>query len=182
MGWVFTRVPGGDLRLDLGDDEREVLRSLPEQLAEVLRVSPGEPALTRLAPPAYVEEPEHEQEFRRLMGDDLRQRQLAALAVMGESAGAEHLSEDQAQGWLSALNSLRLVLGTQLDVGEDVDDEFDDLDDLDEDLDDSPDDDSPEDPEDVRGPALQLYRYLSMLLDELVTALAEGLPETPEDS
>jgi len=171
VGWVFTRLRGGGLKLDLGKDEREVLQSLPEQLGEVLRDAPGEPALTRLSPPAYVEEPEHEEEFRRLMGDDLRQRQLAALAVMSETAGAKRLTEEQAQGWLSALNSLRLVLGTQLDVGEDVDDEFDDLDD----------EPAGGGPDDVRSGALQLYRYLSMLLDELVTTLAEGLPDVEDD-
>ena len=169
MGWVFTRLPGGGLTLDLDSDEREVLQSLPVQLGDVLRESPGEAALTRLAPPAYVEEPEHEDEYRRFMGDDLRQRQLAALSVMSETAGADRLTDEQAQGWLSALNSLRLVLGTQLDVGEDDDATF-------ADADDDP------DPNDVRAGALQLYRYLSMLLDELVTALAEGLPEVKEES
>lgn len=159
MGWVFTRLPDGAVKLDLGRDERDVLRSLPVQLRDVLRQSPGEASLTRLAPPAYVEEPEHEDEYRRFMGDDLRDRQLAALAVMSETSGADQLSEEQAQGWLSALNSLRLVLGTQLDVGDD------DVDDVD----------------DVRDGALQLYRYLSMLLDELVTALAEGLPEAKDE-
>ena len=172
MGWVFNRLPGGGLTLDLGDEERDVLRSLPEQLGEVLRRSPGEPALTRLAPPAYVEEPEHEAEYRRFMGDDLRRRQLGALALMSETAGAAELSEEQAQGWLSALNSLRLVLGTQLDVGEDVDDELDDVDDAGGDLD---------EPQAVRAGALQLYRYLSMLLDELVSALGEGLPDVADE-
>ena len=168
MGWVFTRLPGGGLTLDLDRDEREVLQSLPVQLGDALRESPGEAALTRLAPPAYVEEPEHEEEYRRFMGDDLRQRQLAALAVMSETAGADRLTDEQAQGWLSALNSLRLVLGTQLDVGEDDDAAF------------AGEDDDP-DPDDVRAGALQLYRYLSMLLDELVTALAEGLPEVEDE-
>lgn len=168
MGWVFSRLPGGDLKLDLGRHERDVLRSLPAQLGEVLRDTPGEPALTRLAPPAYVEEPEHEPEYRRLMGDDLRDRQLAALALMSESAGATRLTPEQAEGWLSALNSLRLVLGTQLDVGDDIDDEFDQL-------------DEEGGPDHPRGTALQLYRYLSMLLEELVVALAEGLPEVEEE-
>ncbi|MGI8684543.1 MAG: DUF2017 family protein [Acidimicrobiales bacterium] len=171
MGWIFTRLPDGDLKLDLGPNERAVLRSLPGQLAEVLRDAPGEAALTRLSPPAYVEEPEHEEEYRRFMGDDLRQRQLAALGLMGESAGATQLTPEQAEGWLCALNSLRLVLGTQLDVGEDTDDDLDGLDD----------DDIPTDPDDPRGPALHLYRYLSMLLEDLVETMSEGLPEVEEE-
>ncbi len=171
MGWVFTRRPDGGIKLDLGPNERDILRSLPAQLAEVLRDSPGEPALTRLSPPAYVEEPGHEAEYRRYMGDDLRDRQLAALSLMGESAGAADLTAEQAEGWLSALNSLRLVLGTQLDVGEDIDDEFDALDD----------DDDPDDADDPRGRALTLYRFLSALLEELVEAMSESLPEVEEE-
>jgi hypothetical protein len=165
VGWVFTRLPDGGVTLDLGPDEREVLSSLPVQLSDVLRDSPAETALIRLSPPAYVEEPEHEEEYRRYMGDDLRQRQVAALTLMSRTAGATRLSDEEAQGWLAALNSLRLVLGTQLDVDEDADEEVEEAD----------------DPEDVRAGALQLYRYLSMLLDELVTALAEGLPEGTDD-
>lgn len=174
MGWVFTRLSHGDFLLDLGADERDLLRSLPDQLGGILRSSPGEPALTRLSPPAYVEDVEHEEEYRRLMGDDLRQRQIAALTLMSETAGAGRLTEEQAQGWLAGLNSLRLVLGTQLDVGEDADDELDELDGLEE-------AGEPIDPDDHRADALQLYRYLSMLLDELVTALAGGLPDMADD-
>ncbi|HEX2699831.1 MAG TPA: DUF2017 family protein [Acidimicrobiales bacterium] len=187
MGWVFTRLPDGDLALDISANEREVLQSLPGQLAEVLRESPDQPALVRLAPPAYTEDADHEAEYRHYMGDDLRRRQLAALAVMSESAGATRLSPEQAEGWLSALNSLRLVLGTQLDVGEDVDDELHQLDGYD-DPDDSGD---PDDPDgagagaggagDERGQALNLYRYLSMLLQELVEAMSEGLPDVPDE-
>lgn len=168
MGWVFTRLPGGDVRLDLGAPEREVLSALPDQLAQVLRTAPEERALARLAPPAYADDPEHEDEYRRYMGEDLRSRQLAALGVMSETAGAERLSEDQAQGWLAALNSLRLVLGTQLDVGED---------DAGTDEPDVP----AGGPHDERG-ALQLYHYLSMLLDELVTALSGGLDDGPRET
>ena len=175
MGWVFTRLPGGGVKLDLDRDEREVLQSLPVQLGDVLRDSPGEAALTRLAPPAYVEEPEHEEEYRRFMGDDLRQRQLAALAVMSETAGADRLTDEQAQGWLSALNSLRLVLGTQLDVGEDVDEEFPPLDDHGAAA------GSPPDHDDPRLPALALYRYLSLLLEDLVDSMSEGLPEVEDE-
>lgn len=171
MGWVFTPGTGGGVRLELGPNERDILRSLPAQLAEVLRDSPGEVALTRLSPPAYVEEPEHEAEYRRYMGDDLRERQLTALSLMEESAGAAELTAEQSEGWLSALNSLRLVLGTQLDVGEDIDDELGALDD----------DENPPHPDDPRGPALALYRFLSALLEELVEAMSESLPEVEEE-
>jgi hypothetical protein len=162
-GWAVSRLPSGGFRLDLTPEERDVLRTLPDQLEEVLDLAPEDPSLGRLSPPAYTAEPEHEAEYRRLMGDDLREHQRAALSVMRETVDASQLDEGQAQGWLSALNSLRLVLGSRLDITED-------------------DDGADFDPRDPRAPGLALYGYLSWLLDQLVDALAEGLPDVaPED-
>lgn len=156
------RLPSGGFRLDLMAEERDVLRTLPDQLEEVLDLAPGDPSLRRLSPPAYAADPEHEAEYRRLMGEDLRERQRAALSVMRATVDAPELDEEQAQGWMTALNSLRLVLGSRLDITED-------------------DDGADFDPSDPRAPGLALYGYLSWLLDQLVDALAEGLPEVPED-
>jgi Domain of unknown function (DUF2017) len=150
-----VRTKTGEVRLRLPAEERELLEALPGQLRALLDEDPEDPALRRLFPPAYVENPENESEYRRLMGDDLRERHLSALAVLEETAGAEHLTEEQANGWLSALNDLRLVLGTRLDVGEDTlgsDEEL--------------------DPGDPSGPALGLYHYLSWLQEQMVEALS----------
>lgn len=182
---IFTVLPDGDLELDLGADEREALRSLPAQLAGVLREAPGDPAVARLAPPAYADEPEYEEEYRRYMGDDLRQRQVAALDVMSETAGAERLTPEQAEGWLAALNSLRLVLGSQLGVTEDSDEPDDDPDpsaDGDLDTDDDLGGSADSDPGGDRvAHAVHLYHYLSMLLEDLVRAMAGALPEVPDE-
>jgi hypothetical protein len=162
FGRAVKRLPDGELRLRLSARERDVLRSLPAQLRALLEAAPDDPTVRRLAPPAYRDDAEHEAEYRRLMGDDLSERRLAALAVLEETAGAERLSEEQAHGWVAALNSLRLVLGTQLDVSEEMED-------------------VPTDPDDPRAPAFALYGYLSGLLSELVEALSEGLPEVVDD-
>ncbi|MGH9179010.1 MAG: DUF2017 family protein [Acidimicrobiales bacterium] len=156
--WGVARLPSGELRLSLSAEERDLLRNLPGQLEEVFEAAPEDPSLRRLSPPAYADQPEHEAEYRRFMGDDLRQRQREALAVLRATADAERLSEEQAQSWLSALNSLRLVLGTQLDITEEAEVAV-------------------PDPGDPRAPALALYGYLSWLLDQLVDAMAEGLPD-----
>lgn len=155
----ITRTRKGEIRLRLPAEEREILAGLPAQLRTLLQQDPDDPALRRLFPPAYGEHPEHESEYRRLMGDDLRERHLSALAVLEETAGIDQLSEEQAHGWLAALNDLRLVLGTRLDVGEDpVDvDEREDID--------------PEDPEVA---ALGLYHYLSWLQEQMVEALSSS--------
>ena len=155
-GRRVRRTRTGELQLRLRDDERELLRSLPGQLRQLVAEAPTDPALHRLFPPAYREDAEKEAEYRRLMGDELQERHLAALAVMEETVDAERLTAEQATAWLSALNDLRLVLGTRLDVTEEA---------LGTDV----------DPEDPRAPALALYGYLSWLEEQVVEALAGGL-------
>ncbi|MDP8992685.1 MAG: DUF2017 domain-containing protein [Actinomycetota bacterium] len=145
----------GELTLRLPAEERELLRGLPAQLRSLLDEEPDDPSLRRLFPPAYTHAPEHEAEYRRLMGDELREKHLAALAVLEETSDAERLSEEQANSWLSAINDVRLVLGTRLDVSEDM---------LEQDV----------DPSDPRAPALALYGYLSWLEEQMVEALASA--------
>ena len=151
----ITRNEDGELQLLLPEEERALLRSLPDQLRTLLD-EPDDPSLRRLFPPAYPDDSAHEAEYRQLMGADLRDRHLRALALMEETVDAGHLTEDQAAGWLSALNDLRLFLGTQLDVTEDT---------MEEDV----------DPSDPRAPALALYDYLTWLEGQLVDALATAL-------
>ena len=161
-GPVIERLPTGELAVHLGAEERELLRSLPGQLREVLDVAPDSDAVRRLRPPAYSDDAELEQEYRRLMADDLQARQLAALAVLEETVDADRLTEEQAQGWLLGLNSLRLVLGTRLDISEEMAG-------------------SEIDPDDPDAPLLAVYAYLSFLEDELVIALSGGLPAPTQD-
>ncbi len=156
LGRKVKRTRSGDLQLRLSAEERDLLRSLPAQLRELVDDEPGDPSLRRLFPPAYTTDPQLEGEYRRLMGDDLKQRHKAALALMEETVDATSLTEEQATGWLSAINDLRLVLGTRLDVSEDM---------LATEV----------DPDDPRAPLLAVYGYLSWLEEEMVEALAAGL-------
>ena len=173
MAWVFKRRRDGSIQVSLSEDVRRVLATLPAQLEGVLLEAPDASDLARLAPPAYIDQPEHEEEYRRYMGDDLRSRQLDALAVLRSTADAKRLTEEQAQGWLAALNSLRLVLGTQLDVSED-----DDLEDGLEGLD--PESGAVAEDALAYAAKVHLYRYLSELLWDLVDALSGGLPPPRE--
>jgi hypothetical protein len=129
-----------------------VLKSLPGQLIPLL--SSGDPAVRRLFPPAYADDAKMERDYRELMGDELQARHRRSLEVLEETAGAESLDEEQAVGWLGALNDIRLVLGTQLDVAEDVE---------------------PLASDDPRAPTMELYMYLTMLQGELVDVLAASL-------
>ena len=76
--------------------------------------------------------------------------------VLEATAGQEQLSAEEAEAWLTALNSLRLVLGTRLDVREDT---FADGLDM----------------RDPRAPELAVYSYLTWLQDALVSAVSASL-------
>src|SRR5690242_5644995 len=104
----------GEFRLRLPADERQALRAMPDQLRTLLVESPGDPSLHRLFPTAYQDDSEREEEYRELMRDELLEQHLSSLRIMEETVDADRLTEEQAVAWLSALNDLRLVLGTRL--------------------------------------------------------------------
>ena len=152
-GHGIERTPDGDFRLRLPQVERDLLRHLRAELEQMLDATPEDPSLRRLFPPAYDEEAD-ESEYRRLMRDELLGGRRRTLQVLEETAGHDRLTAEEAQAWLTALNDLRLVLGTRLDVSEET---F--LDGL--------------DPDDPRAPELALYAYLSWLQEQLVEAIAD---------
>jgi Domain of unknown function (DUF2017) len=69
-----------------------------------------------------------------------------------ERGGRVRLSDEQAQAWLSALNDVRLALGTVLEVTEDMPDEL--------------------PPEDPRAAHLAVYYWLTWVQESLIQALA----------
>jgi hypothetical protein len=116
----IERTKAGDFAVRLNTDERDLLRRLAGELEELLATEPGDPSLSRLRPPAYEDDDDSEREFRSLMGAELDSRRLDDLRLLGKTAGRDSLDAGELERWLSALNDLRLVLGTRLDVTEDV--------------------------------------------------------------
>ena len=151
---MFERGDGGTVELGLSRDERTLLGGLVEELRALLDGAPGDPSLRRLFPPAYDEE-DDERAYRDLMGGELLDGRRAALELVAETVDRDRLSPEEAETWLRALNDLRLVLGTRLDVQEDT---------FAEELDEN----------DPRAPALAVYGYLSWLQEQLVAALSPG--------
>jgi Domain of unknown function (DUF2017) len=149
------RVRGGRFALRITGAERDVLRSLPAQLRELLtgQDAATDPDLRRLFPPAYLDDPQKAAEYDGMVRDDLRADRLAAIEVMERTIDSDRLSEEELLAWLSAINDLRLVLGTRLDVPED-------LNELDV------------QPGDPRAESLALYAYLSILEEDAVAALS----------
>jgi hypothetical protein len=145
-------------RIQLPEQEREVLRSLVPQLRELLTTD--DPSLTRLFPTAYPDDPERDAGYQALVRDELLEKRFASLdvleATIDAADGRRELSGDELSAWMLALNDLRLVLGTRLDVTED-----DDAGDI--------------DPSDPDAPAWAIYHYLAMLLTFVVDALADDL-------
>lgn len=115
----FRRLADNRLQLRLPATERAVLTSLLPQLLAVVNGEQGvEHLRDRLFPAAYSD-PEREDEFRRLVGDDLVDQRRAALDDVvatldtGRAKGRSwliELDDDQAQSWLAVLHDLRLVL------------------------------------------------------------------------
>ena len=146
------RTRSGAYRLDLPAEERDVLRSLLPQLRTLLEAPPDDPRVRRLYPTAFPDDPEKEAEYQRYMREELVASRSAAIEAVEATLDARELDEAQAQAWMSSVNSVRLVLGTLLDVSEELE------------IDALPDDDP-----DIQTYAL--YAYLSLLLEELVAAV-----------
>ena len=152
----IERGAGGEVILRLPSEERFLLRRLASELRSQLEAAPDDPELRRLSPPAYEDE-EDQAAYRDLTAHELLGGRLQALDVLAETVDSNRLSGERADAWLRALNDLRLVLGTRLEVGEQT---------LLEDL----------HPDDPRAPDLVVYAYLSWLQEQLVEALASDPP------
>jgi len=148
----------GGYSVHLPGEERDVLASLPGQLRGALDA--GEPTLYRLFPPAHADDDEANADYARLVGEGLLEGKLLALSELERTAHAATLSEDELGAWLGALESLRLVLGTQLDVTEESYGKL--------------------DADEPDAPRLALYHWLSWLQEEVVDALASSLRDPPE--
>jgi len=151
VGRGIERARDGSFRVRLPAEERDVLAALPGQLREAL--DEGEPTLYRMFPPAHSDDDEANAEYAQLVGRGLLDGKLRALAELERTARAETLSEEELGAWLGGLESLRLALGTQLDITEESYVTF--------------------DPSDPDAPRLALYHWLSWLQEEVIQALGD---------
>jgi hypothetical protein len=147
---TFRRTRSGVLSLDLKPVEADVLASLAREVIELLDVPvrtldplavqlgltdlsdadgtvgptapPEDEVLRRLLPDAYAAtEGEAASEFRRLTERSLRERKATAARTLLDTLERVQLDADGARTWLTALNDIRLALGTRLGVSEDRD-------------------------------------------------------------
>lgn len=114
----FEALGGGRFRVALPSAERQLLAGLAKVLRSMLTESPDNDGLRRLFPTAYPDDPEREAEYRSLMGDDLLARRLATADTLESTAEATELDQADLMAWIAAINDLRLLFGTRLDVSE----------------------------------------------------------------
>ena len=117
FGWrpLVDVVPGG-YQVNLTKPEQRVVLDSMDELRVMM--ADHDPATRRLFPTAYVEDPQLDAEYQRLVGDDLRQGQLDALDVVERTIDGEVIDRAEADAWMRAINGVRLALGTRLDVSE----------------------------------------------------------------
>jgi uncharacterized protein DUF2017 len=172
----FRRSRRGGLRITLSADETTIIRTLMEQLLELIgelpksdptlaelgisenREAPQDPVLARLFPDGYRDDAEAAGEFRRYTESALRdgkreavEKVLASVRTPGEIT----LDDDQSRAWLRALNDVRLALGTRLEITEESYERMGEL-----------------DWEDPKYAMYSMYDWLTFLQESLVRALS----------
>lgn len=145
------RTRDGEIGVHLPDEEQLLLLGLARSTRALL-ADGDDPSLRRLFPQPHGD-PERDREYRELVGRQLIDGRARALALVEQTLGRDVLTDDEADAWLRALNDIRLVLGTRLDVTEDLD--WDAL-----------------EADDPRLPELALYSYVSWIQEQLVAATA----------
>ena len=113
---------------------------------------PDDRVLARLLPDFTTEDADLAAGLRSLHEPELIEAKDAAAAVvqdgLPEAGGRVELTPEQADAWLTALNDVRLALGTALDVSEDMPEEL--------------------PPDDPRSSHLGVYHWLTFVQDALV--------------
>ncbi len=151
----IRRTRDGRFEINVPREEREVLKGYLDQLRDLLLSD--DPLLRRLFPTAYPDDAERDAEYQRLMKGDLIESRFVAIETMEATLDATSIDEAELNRWMQAINSLRLVVGTRLDVSEDWSEV--DIDEKDPDF-----------------GLWVLYEILTWLLYAIVNALSAALP------
>ena len=117
----FRARRNGTIDLQLDFVVRDVIGRVCAELRESLSADLDDPALRRLFPPAYLDDPDRERAYEQLVQDDLLTSRMRALDTVLATVEGDKITAAEAEQWMHALNAVRLTLGTQLDVSEDRD-------------------------------------------------------------
>lgn len=110
----------GTFDLETFEWQRDMLGSLCASLRDLL-LTGSSPMLRRLYPTAYPSDAEANDAYNELVHDQLLEQRLAALDTVESTMTRDELTVDELAQWMNAINAIRLVLGTRLDLSEDDD-------------------------------------------------------------
>ena len=174
----FSKTITGRLVLRVDVVEKGLLVSLAEQVCEFVTPNPHEhsdplaaivgidseaefpddPAMARLFPDAYPDDPEASLDFRRFTQRSLQEDKLAhartVLQTLSKSGEKVTLGSGDIPSWLGFLNDARLAIGTRIEITEENHEELANL---------------PED--DPRHGMFHVYDWLTYLQESLVQNL-----------
>jgi Domain of unknown function (DUF2017) len=143
----------GGIDVDLTDDEKTFLTGILDLLAGIPAAA-DEPASRRLRVPVYLDDPESNEEWWRLMEGELNAARNSDRRVFQhvlDERGRCHMSNEEADAFLRVLNEGRLALGARF--GLEVEEDHDQL------------------PEEQR----DIMDYLGWLLEDLTSELSRSL-------
>lgn len=169
MKLPFDAHPDG-VRVRVGDDHLLALEMIPDLLDSV-GAAEGDPALRRLSPTAYLDDPAAQEEYGRLTQPELERERTADRRVLNQllaarkqaeegepkTPGAKVLGEEEVAALLRVMNESRLTLAARLGIEDDAWEE------------------APDRP-DQESPAMMLLRYLTFLQEALIETLAGPSP------
>ena len=145
----------GGWRINLDTDERNLLLRLMGELQALITGPDDNELLRRLFPVAYPDDEEKEEEYQRLMREELVASRLSAIESVSRTIDPANatalLDEGETIAFMQSINAIRLVLGSMLDIT---------------------DDDSADAADGADSPEHHLYDFLSWLLDWTVRSLS----------
>lgn len=141
--------------INLRGDLRDVIAAVCDDVLAALEDDDAtlhDPSLRRVFPVAHVSDESVNDAYRDLVHSDLLRTRREALERVSATARDSELDRATLETWMIGLNTIRLVLGTRLDVSEEGSPRL-----------------KSDDPE---LPAWALYEFLGALVEMVVDALA----------
>jgi len=142
-------------RINLDTEERNLLIRLMSELQALVTGPDDNELLRRLFPVAYPDDDEKEEEYQRLMREELVASRLSAIESVTRTIDPANarvlLDEGETIAFMQSTNAIRLVLGSMLGIT---------------------DDESADAADDTDSPEHHLYDFLSWLLEWTVRSLS----------
>lgn len=112
----IQRLKGDRIKINLPEQYRQILLDLHEMA--VTHLLAESPVTKRIFPTAYRNSPEMEMDYQRLTRESLTKHHQQQLTTFEQTIFKTEITMDEALSWVGALNDMRLILGTALDVNQ----------------------------------------------------------------